>query len=275
MMPLWIYQSAFLLQLFSLALYLAYAAKPQKSFAVAATWLLCFAALLQFFFTALLALRDQAVPLGNPFESLNFWALIFTAVTLVLELRYQVGLLGVFLVPFSALLILMGFRFETALPVKVAPLGGIFLLAHVGMPMAAYALFTAAAGLGVAWLVGERQLKSGRPGSLSYQLPALEVLERAAWRSCTGGFWLLSLGLLWGFLGNREQFLAHFRADSTVMMSLLTFMFYGGLLLFKARPLRGRRFALLLLLGYGALFFAYYLVNIYWGGHALAAGGVS
>ncbi len=134
MIPFWIYQTAFVVQLLSLSLYLAYAARAERGFAVAATWLLSFSALLQLLFTAMLAFRDQAVPLGNAFEALNFWALLFSGVTLVLELRYQVGLLGVFLVPFSALLILMGFRFEEALPLSVAPLGGLFLWSMPGFP---------------------------------------------------------------------------------------------------------------------------------------------
>ncbi len=107
---------------------------------------------------------------------------------------------------------------------------------------------------------------------MSYQLPALETLERAAWRSCGSGLALLCLGLAWGFLGSREQFMEHFRADATVVMSLLTLSFYGALLLLKSRGLRGRRFALLLLLGYLILVFAYYLVKIYWGGHSMAGG---
>src|SRR5258708_1723699 len=141
MMLPWTYQSAFLLQLLSLALFLGYAARPQRGLAMAATWLLSFSALLQLFFTGMLAVHSQAIPLGNAFESLNFWALCFTLVTLLLEIRYQVGLLGVFLVPFSALLLSMGFRFERALPQSVAPLGGFFLLMHVGLPMAGYAFF--------------------------------------------------------------------------------------------------------------------------------------
>src|SRR5258708_6120407 len=98
MIPFWIYQSAFVLQLLVLALFLGYAARAQRSFSVAATWLLGFSGLLQLFFTLLLAAHDRALPLGNAFEALNFWALIFTAVTLALEIRYQIGLLGLFLV---------------------------------------------------------------------------------------------------------------------------------------------------------------------------------
>jgi hypothetical protein len=37
--------------------------------------------------------------------------------------------------------------------------------------------------------------------------------------------------------------------------------------------MRGKRFAILLLAGYTVLFFTFYLVNLYWGGHPLASGG--
>jgi ABC-type uncharacterized transport system permease subunit len=138
--------------------------------------------------------------------------------------------------------------------------------------MAGYALFTASAGLAIAWLLEARQVREGRLDGLGYELPALETLELAAWRSLCWGFGALSLGLAWGFFGDRAGFMEHFKADSIVLMSLVTFFFYGSLIFFRAGGLRGRRFAQLLLIGYTALFFAHYLVNIYWGGHALAGG---
>src|SRR5581483_10381506 len=108
----WLYQCAFGLQLLSVALFAGYAVRPSRSFSVAATFSLGFAAALQSLFTLLLAFHAGELPLSNAFEALNFWALLFSLLTLRLEWRYQMGLLGAFLAPFSALLMLMGIRFS-------------------------------------------------------------------------------------------------------------------------------------------------------------------
>ncbi|MES2201986.1 MAG: cytochrome c biogenesis protein CcsA [candidate division FCPU426 bacterium] len=125
----------------------------------------------------------------------------------------------------------------------------------------------------VAWIVAERQLKRGDLSGSGYQLPALETLDRAAWRATVAGVIFLAIGLLWGAVANHDQFLAHIRGDAKAVMSLVTLLFYGTLLALRDRGMRGKRFAILLLAGYTVLFFTFYLVNLYWGGHPLASGG--
>jgi ABC-type transport system involved in cytochrome c biogenesis permease subunit len=268
----WLFQTAFALQLLAVALFAGYAVKPSRNFSVAATLTLGFALGLQCLFTLLVAFHNSSLPLGNAFEALNFWALLFTALALRLEWRYQMGLLGAFLAPFSALLMLMGIRFSHVADGAELPVGGIFLFLHVGLPMAGYALFTASAGVAMAWLIEARQIKTLHLGPV-YELPALEVLEKLATRLAAWGLLGLSAGLLAGFLGNREQFVVHLGSDPKIAMSFMAWLFYAASLLLRKGGLRGKRFAYLLLLGFVALFFSYYLVNVFWGGHAFAAQG--
>lgn len=267
----WLYQCAFALQVLAVALFTGYAARPSRSFSYAATLLLLSSVCLQLLFTLLLALHSGTVPLGNAFEALNLWSLLFAGLTLRLEWRYQMGLLGAFLVPFSALLMLMGIRFSHVAAATELPAGAVFLFLHVALPMAGYALFTAGAGVAMAWFIEERQLKTLHLG-LSYELPALEVLEGLAMRLTAWGLLGLSLGLLAGFLGNRELFVLHLGSDPKVAMSFFTWLFYAAALLLRKGGLRGRRFSLLLLIGFVGLFFSYYLVNVFWGGHSFGQG---
>jgi ABC-type transport system involved in cytochrome c biogenesis permease subunit len=267
----WLFQTAFVLELCAVALFAGYAVRPLRNFSVAASFVLAFAAALQLFFTLILALNAGRLPLGNAFEALNFWSLLFTLLALRLEWRYQMGLLGAFLAPFSALLMLMGIRFSHVADGPELPLGDLFLFLHVALPMAGYALFTASAGVAIAWFIEERQLKTLHLG-ISYELPALETLERLAMRLAAWGLLGLSIGLCAGFFGNREQFVVHLGTDPKVAMSLLTWLFYAACLLLRQGGLRGRRFAGLLLLGFLGLFFSYYLVNVFWGGHGFGGG---
>jgi ABC-type transport system involved in cytochrome c biogenesis permease subunit len=272
MNAIWLFQTAFALQLLAVAFFAGYAVSPNRSFSVMATLTLGFALGLQCLFTLFLAMHNGSLPLGNAFEALNFWALLFTGLTLGLERRYQMGLLGAFLVPFSALLMLMGIRFSHVAAGAELPVGGLFLLLHVGLPMAGYALFTASAGVAIAWLIEERQIKTLHLGPV-YELPALEVLENLATRLASWGLLGLSIGLVAGFVAHRDEFVVRLGSDPKIAMSFLAWLFYAASLLLRRGGLRGRRFAYLLLLGFGALFFSYYLVNVFWGGHAFAAQG--
>jgi ABC-type transport system involved in cytochrome c biogenesis permease subunit len=262
----WLYQCAFALQLLAVALFMGYAVRPARNFSVAATFSLGLAAALQLLFTLILAAHAGELPLSNAFEALNLWALLFSLVTLRLEWRYQMGLLGAFLAPFSALLMLMGVRFAHVAGGSDLPMHSSFLLLHVGLPMAGYALFTASAGVALAWFIEARQLKRLHLGS-SYSLPALETLEGLAYRLAAWGLLGLSLGLISGFLGNREQFSVRLSSDPKIAMSFIAWLFYASCLLLHKGGLRGRRFAGLLFCGFIALFFSYYIVNVFWGGH--------
>ena len=266
MTALWLYHAAFVLQLCSVALFAAYALRQRSALSVAASGVMAVAALLQCCFTAWLAVRDGGLPLGNGFEALNLWALLFTLLTLRLEWRYQMGLLGLFLSPFSALLLLMGFRFSQVLASTEVAASSWFFFSHVALAMAGYALFTASAGVAVAWFIEARQLKQGRLG-FSFNLPSLDTLERLSARLAAWGLLGLSLSLLAGFTLNSTPLAVALQSDPKVLMSATTWSFYLGILLLRRGGFKGRRFAVLLLIGFVALFFAYYLVNIYLGGH--------
>jgi ABC-type transport system involved in cytochrome c biogenesis permease subunit len=265
----WLFQFAFILELLAVALFVGYAARPVRNFSVAATFSLAMAAALQILFTLCLAIQNGRLPLGNDFEALNFWSLTFALLALRLEWRYQMGLLGAFLAPLAALLMLMGIRFSHVVPPAELPVGSYFLFLHVALSMAGYALFTATAAVAAAWFIEERQIRRLYLGQ-NYRLPALEVLERLAKRLASWGLVGLSIGLLAGFFGDRAQFEVHLGSDPKVAMSFMTWLFYAVSLILAKGGLRGRVLASLFSFGFLALFFSYYLVNVFWGGHGFA-----
>jgi len=184
------------------------------------------------------------------------------------EWKYQLGLLGAFLAPLSALMLLMGFRFAKADAATTPGLAEGLLILHVSLAMLGYACFSLAAGVAVAFLVQERQLKRKLLGSLTYQLPPLAELDAFAGRLAWTGTAFLGLSLAVGFVWQASLGLAAILQDPKVRFSLLVWLAYaGGSLLHSQSALRGRRFAGLLLLLFLAVFFGYYLLNIYFGGH--------
>lgn len=269
----WLYQVAFGLQLQALVLFLTYAAAPRRGFSLAATVALSVAALLQGSFLVLLSRANGSLPLASGFGALCFWSFSLTVLILWAEWRYQLGLLGAFLVPLSVLMLLMGFRFAKVDALPALGLAETWLVFHVALAMISYACFTVAAGVAVAFLVQERQLKRKHLGPLVYQLPPLNELELLAAQFALVGTLSLSASLLVGFIWQHNLGLSSLH-DPKVQFSLLVWMAYtGSSILRRQQALRGRRYAYLLLALFLAIFFGYYLLNIYFGGHGFLKTG--
>lgn len=264
----WLFQSAFVLQLVALSLFVGYAVAPRRGLSSAATAALGLSLLLLLFFATLMGFKQGRLPLASGFEFVVAWSAALTALVVWAEWRHQLGLLGFFLVPPSALTLLMGFRFAKAdsIPAEGLPAG--WLLAHVVLAMAAFACFTVSSGVAGAWLVQDRQLRRKALGPLSYRLPALGVLEALAARLAGIGLGALAFSLAAGFVWKWIWY-RHFGLDDPkVLFAISVLLAYGGALLLRRQAvLQGRRLAALFVLFFFAVLFSYYLVNIYFGGH--------
>lgn len=274
----WLYQSAFVMQLVALALFVGYATAPRRSLSSAATAALGLSLALLGFFALLYSLRVGRLPLASGFEFVLVWSMALTALVVWVEWRHKLGLLGAFLVPLSALTLLMGFRFghDDANATLGLPPG--WLLLHVLLVVAAFACFTATAGVAGAYLVQAQQLKRKTLGVLSEQLPALGELEALTTRLGAAGLALLTGSLLAGFVWKWRWFGQFGLDDPKVRFALCVLFAWSGLLLLRRQgALQGRRLALAILFVFLAIFFGYYLVNLYFGGHGFlqaSLGGV-
>ena len=264
----WAYQGAFALQALAVLLFFAYALAPRRELSLSATIALSLAAGLQALFMLNLGLSEGRLTLSSGFGALCFWSFLLTILVVWVEWRHQLGLLGAFLAPLSALMLLMGFRFVKADAAPILGLAEGLLVLHVSLAMLSYACYTVAAGVAVAFLVQERQLKRKLLGSLTYQLPPLSDLESLAALFAWAGTLALGVSLAVGFVWQQSLGLAAILGDPKVRFSILIWLAYaGGSLLRSQSALRGRRFAYLLLILFLAIFFGYYLINIYFGGH--------
>jgi len=272
----WLYQTAFVLQLPAVLLFVSYAFKPKRVLALLATGLLAASLAEHVLFTALLAWSSGRLPLASGFEAVSAWGLALTALVVEVEWRHRLGLLGAFLAPLSAATLLMGFRFALSADQAVPGLGDAWLLCHVALAMLSYAFFTAAAGAAGAYLVQDRQLKSKRMGALFYELPPLGELEALLARLAGAGLLALCLAIAAGFVWRLRLGLPLASTDPKIGFSLGMALAYGfGLAARLQGPLRGRRFAWLCVLLFLTLFFGVYLVDLYFGGHAFLRPGGS
>ena len=139
-----------------------------------------------------------------------------------------------------------------------AAVGDPWLLFHIGLSVAAYALLTIAAVAGLAVIVQQRALKRKEPTGLTHILPSVVDGEALQIRLLSICEIVLLIGILTGIaIGYRTTgvFLA---VDHKTLLSVLTFVLVGGLLAVHYRAgVRGRGAARWILTAYLLLTLAY------------------
>ncbi len=132
------------------------------------------------------------------------------------------------------------------------------VIVHMICSLLSYGAFLAAFISGVLFLIQERQLKRKTMGMLFHRVPALGVLDRFNFVAIGLGFGLLSIGLLCGFLGEHRLLGCWWTGDSKEYLTVILWCSYLGLWLLRLRAtLRGRRVALLSVLGFSLVLFTF------------------
>lgn len=146
------------------------------------------------------------------------------------------------------------------------------LTAHILLSMGAAALLFAAAVTALLLVFLDQRLRSRRIADLPKALPPLDTLEKVMFRLIGGGFVLLTLALLTGFIFVTNLFAQHL-VHKTVL-ALIAWVLFGVLLIGRIRHgWRGRSamrwtlsgFGVLVLSYFGSKFVLEYLLGRHWG----------
>lgn len=141
-------------------------------------------------------------------------------------------------------------------PLAAAPDG--WLIAHIAVSVATYALCTIAAVASCAVFVQERALKRRAPNAFTRMLPSVADAERLEVRLLAASEVILGLGIATGISELYVTSGAFFTFSHKTLLSVLAFAVIGLLLLLHYRSgLRGRRAARIVLIGYLLLTLAY------------------
>jgi ABC-type uncharacterized transport system permease subunit len=198
-------------------------------------------------------LHDGALLLDF-FNASSLLAAAVIALTLLASLRIPVENLLVLLFPLGALTVLLALLpGGTAQPIVEQP--GI--LAHILLSILAYGLFTIAVVQALLLLVQNRQLKKRKPVGIIRNFPPLQTMESLLFGFLWGGWSLLSLSLLSGWLFLDDLFAQHL-VHKTLLACLAWVVF--GILLWGRHQLgwRGGKAIRWTLAGFLLLMLAYF-----------------
>lgn len=196
--------------------------------------------------TALLvvqAIDSDGFPWGTWAGALNLFVWLVVGAYLIWGCRPRYRLLGLAVMPLAvALLIAAWAGGGTGVTARDEP-GGL-LAVHVGLMLAGFAGLTLAAGMALVYLWQERRLKRRDSRVLRLRVPPLEALDRLSARAASVSLVVLTAGIAVGLASfERGDFDAAMAVTLGIWAAVATM-----LVLRREAGLRGRRFALLLVL---------------------------
>jgi len=203
------------------------------------------------------------VPLSNMYESLIFFSWTIVLVYLILEFRYQQKVIGAFVTPFAFLAIALTSIIpgvESTITPLVPALQSNWLTIHVTTCFFGYASFAVSFGISILYLIREK--KEVQKSVQGTWLPSTSTLDEVNYKSIVIGFPMLTLGIITGAAWANYAWGSYWSWDPKETWSLITWFVYAAFLHARfTRDWRGRKAAVLSIVGFAAVLFTYFGVN--------------
>jgi cytochrome c-type biogenesis protein CcsB len=207
-------------------------------------------------------------PARNQQQTLSLAAWAVAGCFVVLQLRLQLRVLGLFAAPLAAIAMLTASHLPGTSMAAEPVLRGFWLTFHVIAIFLGEAALALAAGAGVLYLVQEHAIKAKKMGLFFKRLPSLELLDATGYSCIVAGFTLLTVGLVVGLVYAKMVWGRFWSWDPKEVWTGITWLLYAALLHERLMVgWRGRRAAVMAIIGFGALLFTFLGVNFFMSGH--------
>lgn len=208
------------------------------------------------------------LPASNLRETLSFAGWSVAGAFLLLHARYRLKILGLVAAPLVTLITVVAAQLPDSPAETAALFRSFWLIAHVTVIFLGESAFALAAGLGALYLLQENAIKTKRRRFLLKRLPSLDLLDSAGYACIVVGFSLMTLGLISGFVYAKAVWGRFWSWDPKEVWSGITWLFYAVLLHERlAVGWRGRKSAVMALVGFAFLVFTFLGVNLLMEGH--------
>jgi len=210
-------------------------------------------------------------PLSNLYESLIFFAWTIVFLYLIVEWRIKSRNIGAFVIPFAFLSMAFA-SFSPNINTRIQPLipalQSNWLISHVITCFFGYAAFAIACGLGFMYLLKGLE-KGGNSGPFLRFLPRREILDELTYHSVVIGFIFLTLGIITGSVWAYSAWGSYWSWDPKETWSLITWLIYAAMLHSRfLRGWKGKRMAVMSIIGFVSVLFTYFGVNYLPGLHS-------
>jgi cytochrome c-type biogenesis protein CcsB len=191
-------------------------------------------------------------------SSLSFFAWCITGVYLIFHMRFRLRVLGSFVAPLTAVLMIIS-SVIPGVESGVNPiLRSVWFLIHVVTIFIGNGIFAITFISAVMYLIQEGQIKRKTLGSFYKRLPSLEILDSINHHSVLYGFPFLTIGMITGAIYAQNALGSYWRWDPKEVWTLITWLGYAMLLHERlAVGWRGRRAAIMSIICFSMLIFTF------------------
>jgi cytochrome c-type biogenesis protein CcsB len=207
-------------------------------------------------------------PIQNLHETLSIVGWTITGVFLIFQYKYHLKILGVYAAPLVTLIMIVVSYLPNEPVQAKAIFNSFWLVIHVIAIFIGEASFALACGAGFLYLLQEHAIKSKQRGFFFKRLPSLELLDTTGYAFIIAGFTMLTLGLISGFVYAKSVWGKFWSWDPKEVWSGITWLLYAALLHQRLTfGWRGRKAAIMAIIGFAIILFTFFGVNFLLKGH--------
>ena len=256
------FQAAMAVYLLSAIGYITYIVKPElKQAASASLWASVAGLVLHVAYFGLRWAESGRIPVTNFFEAANFLGMGMMLVFLIMEFRFKIAALGSFMLPLVIVLMVPAFILSKEITELKPVLKSGWLGVHTSFAVLGDAAFAFAFIVSVMYLIQERQLKAKKLGAIFHRLPSLDIMDTLGYKALTFGWPLFTLGMITGSIWANSAWGTYWSWDPKETWSLITWVIYLALLHLRTIGWRGRKMALLSIVGFAFVMVSFFVVS--------------
>lgn len=211
-------------------------------------------------------------PLSNLYESLIFFAWTIILLYMLVEWRTKNRSMGAFATPlaFLAMAYASSPKISDSIQPLIPALKSNWLIAHVITCFFGYAAFALAFAMSIMFLL-KRLEKPETKNVFLRLIPGGHLLDDLSYQMVAIGFLLLTLGIITGAVWAHSAWGSYWTWDPKETWSLITWLVYAAFLHSRMmRGWRGKKLAILSIVGFCCVLFTYFGVNYLAGLHSYA-----
>ena len=208
------------------------------------------------------------IPVANLYETLLMAGWATAGIFLALSFRFNLKVFGIYAAPLITLIMLVATQIPRV-PAEAKPVfDNFWLIVHVLTIFLGEAALALACGAGILYLLQEHAIKAKRHGFFYKRLPSLEMLDGVGYTCLIAGFTLITFGLITGIIYAKSVWGRFWSWDPKEVWAGITWLLYAVLLHERMTVgWRGRRSAILAIIGFAVVLFTFFGVNFFLQGH--------
>jgi len=212
-------------------------------------------------------------PFSNLYESLIFFSWTIILLYLIVESRTKNRTLGVFVMPLAFLAMAYASfspNINSSIQPLIPALKSNWLISHVITCFFGYAAFGLSFGLSIMYLLKQHEIQD-RSNVFLRLIPRQGILDELNYQMVIIGFLMLTLGIITGSVWAHSAWGSYWSWDPKETWSLITWLVYAAVIHSRlVRGWKGKRIAILCVIGFSCVLFTYFGVNYLTGLHSYA-----